>query len=204
MKKNVFFTPEDRIFFLEHFANYAMKAALDIICYCLMTNHTHLLVVPRMKESLEKTFKPLHLRYSQRLNKRNNTVGLNWQGRFFSSPLDVDHSFYCVQYILLNPVRAKLVDKMEDYPWSSARAHLFGEPNPYLSANKNFLEMASNSAREVRYNCLDSSKQRERCSIISRNTKMNIPCGERRFIESLEQTTGRVLRYRPCGGQLKG
>jgi putative transposase len=57
-----------------------------------MTNHTHLLLIPSDETGLAKALKPLHMRYSQHLNYRFNRTGLNWQGRFFSAPLDATHS----------------------------------------------------------------------------------------------------------------
>jgi len=199
-RKQVFFTKEDRLFFLEKLLKYANRSGTEIASYCLMSNHTHLLVIPHETDSLARTFKPLHLLYSQRLNRRNDTTGLNWQGRFFSSPLDEQHVFAAVQYILLNPVRAKLVKRVDDYFWSSARAHIYGEENSYLTASTEMLEVAKNSALELREG-IDSEVRKEQISIISRNTKMNIPSGNSDFIDSLELLTGRTLRYRKRGAQ---
>ena len=86
-KQRVFFSHDDREFFLEKLLKYSTLARLQIVSYCLMDNHTHLIVVPEDSKSLSATFKPLHMVYSQRLNKKSKLVGRNWQGRYFSSPM---------------------------------------------------------------------------------------------------------------------
>jgi putative transposase len=86
-RMDVFFDDEDRNCFLEQLAHYTTKAGVSIVSYCLVTNHTHLLLVPSDEEALAKALKPLHMRYSQYLNHRFSDTGLNWQGRFFSAPL---------------------------------------------------------------------------------------------------------------------
>jgi putative transposase len=60
----------------------------------LMNNHIHLILQPTTKEGLQKVLKPLHMRYSQYINKQQNITGILWQGRFFSSPLDNNFCHY--------------------------------------------------------------------------------------------------------------
>ena len=57
------------------------------------------------------------------LNKRHGFSGHVWQGRFFSCPLDEAHLWAAIRYVELNPVRAGMVARAEDYKWSSAPAH---------------------------------------------------------------------------------
>ena len=65
------------------------------------------------------------------LDFREGWRGYLWQGRFASYPLDQP----TVRYVERNPVKAGLVMRAEDYPWSSARAHVWREPGPVLSPN---------------------------------------------------------------------
>ena len=90
-----------------------------------MTNHVHLLVVPLHERSLAQTGQ-MHLRYTGMINTRMGETGHLWQNRFFSCPLDYEYLWRALRYIEQNPVRAGLVSTAEDYPWSSARAHLGG------------------------------------------------------------------------------
>jgi putative transposase len=71
-RAKVFFDDEDRYFFLEQLVHYTMQARVLIVSYCLMTNHTHLLLIPSDETGLAKALKPLPMRYSQHLNYRFN------------------------------------------------------------------------------------------------------------------------------------
>jgi hypothetical protein len=63
-----------------------------------MNNHIHLILQPTTKDGLQKVLKPLHMRYSQYINKQQNITGILWQGRFFSSPLDEQYTCYGFAY----------------------------------------------------------------------------------------------------------
>jgi len=198
--RTVFFSDKDTSVFLEQLYDYSTKAKLQLACYCLMPNHTHLIVIPEQPDSVWRTFKPLHMRLSQRLNRRFDQRGINWQGRFFSSPMDEIHTFRAFQYVCLNPVRAGLVSRIEEYRWSSAKAHLGLADDPNITANKIWREMATNALAEaLRTGLLDAPE----FSLLRRNTSTNLPTGADQFIKMLERTTGRSLSYRPPGRPAK-
>ncbi|VVH63719.1 hypothetical protein BSPWISOX_300, partial [uncultured Gammaproteobacteria bacterium] len=88
-----------------------------------MNNHIHLILQPTTKEGLQKALKPLYMRYSQYINKQQNITGILWQGRFFSSPLDEQYTYYGFAYVENNPVKAKMVENATDYKYSSAMCH---------------------------------------------------------------------------------
>ena len=69
------------------------------------------------------------------INFRENWRGYLWQGRFISYPLSERRLYAAMRYVERNPVRAGLVKKSEDYPWSSAKAHVFGKKDILLSDN---------------------------------------------------------------------
>jgi len=73
---------------------------------------------------LHKAIGEAHRRYTLRVNMREGWKGHLWQERFSSFPMDERYLLAATRYIELNPVRAKLVKKAEDYKWSSAKAHL--------------------------------------------------------------------------------
>ena len=129
----VFFKEEDRRLYLKILAHFAKKYGVEIWSYCLMTNHLHLAAVPSRPESLAKMMAAVHKRYTVMINIRNNWKGTLWQGRYLSYPMDEIYLYTCVRYIERNPVRAKIVRSAEDYPWSSARAHIFKRADPVLS-----------------------------------------------------------------------
>ena len=91
-----------------------------------MDNHVHLLAVPEKEESLALGIGHTHNRYTRGINFRENWRGYLWQGRFSSCPLDDRGAVAVLRYIELNPVRAGLVRYAEQWPWSSAAAHVKG------------------------------------------------------------------------------
>jgi putative transposase len=113
----------DRITYLELLRQYSELCSLSLLGYCLMSNHVHLIVVPRTAEALARTLKLVHGRYASYWNARQSSTGHVWQGRFYSCPLDDGHLWEALRYTELNPVRAGLVEAAENWIWSSAPAH---------------------------------------------------------------------------------
>jgi putative transposase len=114
---------EDREAYLTWLQAYCEKFEVEILAYCLMTNHVHLVAIPATDDGLQRVLKPLHMRYAQRINRAKGWKGHLWQGRFFSSPLDEAYLWAAVRYVERNPVRAGMVSRAENYRWSSAAAH---------------------------------------------------------------------------------
>lgn len=133
---DVFLSDEDRLLYLRLLAQYGQSAQLDIWGYCLMSNHVHLIVVPRSEDSLARGVGLAHRRYATLLNKRNGWSGHLWANRFFSTPLDETHQWQAIRYIERNPVAAGMVAQSENYPWSSARSHSLGHNGPLLSPER--------------------------------------------------------------------
>ncbi|MBI3044788.1 MAG: transposase [Betaproteobacteria bacterium] len=83
-REKVFFSDADREAYLEWLAEYCAKHGVEVLAYCLMTNHIHAVTVPKTEQSLERVFRALHTRYAQRINRRKKWKGQLWQGRFFA------------------------------------------------------------------------------------------------------------------------
>ena len=91
-----------------------------------MPNHVHLILTPATPEGLGRALGKAHRRYSAFVNARNRVTGHLFQARFSSVVMDEEHLMAAARYVAMNPVRARLVERAEDWPWSSARAHLAG------------------------------------------------------------------------------
>ena len=91
-----------------------------------MTNHVHLVAIPERPDSLARALGQCRSRYAQGFNRRYGRTGDLWQNRFYSCPLGRTQLVRALLYVDLNPVRAGLVGRAEEYPWSSARAHAEG------------------------------------------------------------------------------
>lgn len=98
-----------------------------------MPNHIHLVIEPTIDGSLPKIMMRLTLAYSSYFNKKYGGVGHVWQGRYKSSLIDREEYFiWCGLYVELNPVRAGLVVRSEDWRWSSYNFYAFGPGDPLI------------------------------------------------------------------------
>ena len=125
-RETTFFTDADYRFYRDLLGEAADAAGTRIWAYCLMPNHVHVVAVPQGEDGLRATFAPVHRHYTARINARNAWTGHLWQARFGSVAMDEGHLLAALRYVSLNPVRARLVARAEDWPWSSVRAHLAG------------------------------------------------------------------------------
>lgn len=180
--------------YFEWLKEYSGKYGLKIWAYCLMTNHVHLVVVPRDRESLERVMRPLHMRYAQHINRLRGWSGHLWQGRFFSSALDERYLWCAMRYIERNPVRAGIVGKAEDYKWSSAAAHCGKRKDDVLSPDFHPATVIKDWSA-----WLKETDKKEDIDILRRNTQKGLPCGSGSFISKLEKLLDRKLRFRPRG-----
>ena len=126
-RETTFFEDMDYRLYRDLLAVASAKAGAEIWAYCLMPDHVHIIVTPRDADGLWRTFADLHRRYTAHINARNRWTGHLWQARFGSAAMDEDHLIAAIRYVSLNPVRARLVERAEDWPWSSVRAHRRGK-----------------------------------------------------------------------------
>lgn len=159
--QRVFFSDSDREFYLECVRKWCDKCEIKIYAYCLMDNHVHLVLLPSNWGALARAVGETHKAYTKMINKREGWTGFLWQGRFRSFILDEAYFWTVMRYVELNPVRAGMVRRPDDYCWSSARAHLGLEKNPVLDEVKllpnwrNILrrDLSSQELNEIRLSC---------------------------------------------------
>ncbi len=193
-REDVFFSDADRMRYLELLAHYADKHGLDILAYCLMGNHVHLVATPQRDSSLAAALKPVHLRYAQHVNWSQGLAGRLWQGRFFSCPLDEAHFWSAVRYVERNPVRARIVRYAENYPWSSAATHCGLRDQRFLSNRANWTDRIDDWSAWLR--------QKEDSVVVEelrRQTQTGRPAGSARFVARIERVLGRTLKPKPIG-----
>lgn len=131
-REAVFFEDGDYALYLDLLADAARRSGVAIWSYCLMPNHVHIVAVPGDDDGLRRTFRYVHRHYTGYINARLRTTGHLWQGRFSSVAMDEAHLVCALRYVALNPVRARLVKRADDWPWSSTRAHIVGESDGYV------------------------------------------------------------------------
>jgi putative transposase len=185
----IFRDEEDRKVYIALLKKYAEKHGLDIWAYCLMSNHVHHVAVPRTVHSLSRTFRDAHTAYALWFNKQWGQSGHAFQGRFFSCPMDDSYMWATVRYIERNPVKARFVERAEDYPWSSASAHCGLRDDDLLREGFPPEGVISNWSA-----WLGEEEDKQMIKTIRRQTHTGRPCGGKEFTERLETILGRSLR----------
>lgn len=125
-RQAIFFGDADRKAYLEMLGRACATHDTACLAWCLMANHVHLILVPASEDGLRAPLASVHTAYSQRINRAQGLSGHLFQGRFASYAMDDAHLMVAARYIENNPVAAGLVGRAEDWPWSSARAHIAG------------------------------------------------------------------------------
>jgi putative transposase len=122
-KTPVFHEDSDYLVYLRMLKKACLEYGLAIWAYCLMTNHVHLIAVPRELTSISRALHDAHTAYATYFNGRYGYVGHMWQRRPDICVMDERHTWNAIRYVERNPVRAHMVERAEDYLWSSAAAH---------------------------------------------------------------------------------
>ena len=160
----------------------------DVTCwaFCLMPNHIHAILVPSHEDGIRAALAATHRRYAGIINARRKKTGHFWQGRYGAAVMDEDHVAAAFRYILLNPVTAKLVDKPEQWPWSSAKAYLKGSEDGLTSKGPMLSRFPA--MRSLLGESVDLSEH-----VVRADETIGRPRGSAAFLSALEKQTGRAL-----------
>jgi len=181
---------EERTTYLDLLRQYAEEEQVVVTGYSLMSNHVHLIVIPRKPKALALAMKYTHGRYASYWNVGHQSCGHAWQGRFFSCPLDEAHFWAALRYAELNPVRAGLVQTPEAWPWSSAAAHCGLAPPDAIWDMTQWRERWNESSwREY----LAAQGTEEEIAALRQCTYSGRPLGTPEFIDGLEKAMKRQL-----------
>jgi putative transposase len=114
---------DDRIFFLELLALAVHRYRWVCQAFCLMTNHYHL-VIDTGRDDMSDGFQMLNGVYAQCFNQKHRRWGHVFGERFWCRPLDEEELESTCLYVMANPVRAGLCERVSDWPWSACRYDL--------------------------------------------------------------------------------
>ena len=148
-KENIFNDEIDNQKYLKIIREYQNIYNFILYTYILMPNHIHFVIEPSEKADISKIMHRINTNYVKYFTWKYKKVGHVHQGRFFSNIIAKDeYLLSVVRYVLLNPVRAKLVSTPYDWPWSSIHAYL-GKDNNNLKVDASFvLNMLSSDKKE--------------------------------------------------------
>ena len=192
-RQPTFFDDGDYALYRALLGEAARRAGSSVWPYCLMPNHVHLIVAPSDPDGLRRTFADAHRRYTGFINARHRWTGHLWQGRFGAVAMDEAHLAAAARYVALNPVRARLVDRARDWPWSSVAAHRAGEDD----------ELVQVAPLLDRYGPIDAflggveDEQATRALRMAETTGR--PVGGEAWLNDLERLSGRTLQRRKPG-----
>ena len=118
-RENIFIEEKNYRYFLSKVVT-TFNDKIDLISYCLMPNHFHLLVMVKDDGALEESMQKISTGYTRAINFAYNRTGHIFQGRFKNKLIpNNEYLLHLSRYIFRNPFRAGLVDKLEDWKCSS-------------------------------------------------------------------------------------
>jgi putative transposase len=186
-RQETFFCAADYRAYLALMAEWCGRRGVEIWAYCLMPNHVHLIATPETGDGLRRAIGEAHRRYTLRINRREDWTGHLWQGRFISFPMDQAYLLSAARYVELNPVRARLARRAQDYPWSSAAAHLAGQDDRLVKTGP-LLALVDDWAE-----FLDDGLDASAAEALRRHERSGRPLGGGSFLAALERRLGRTL-----------
>jgi len=144
-RADVFFDDGDRLAFLDAIAKAKARYPFRLYGYCLMSNHVHLALRPEPGESISRIMQSITVAHTWRHHRLHGSSGHVWQGRFKSPAIqDGDPLLTLLRYIEANPLRAGIVKKPVDYPWSSHAARVSVSRDPLLDDFPEWAELGAN------------------------------------------------------------
>jgi putative transposase len=192
-REPIFFENGDQEVYRDLLAEQTAKYRVAVWAWCLMPNHVHLILTACDEKGLGRAVGEAHRRYTNFINARGRWSGHLFQSRFSSVAMDESHLISAVRYVSLNPVRARLAIRAQDWPWSSVRAHLTGVDDelvsvrPVLDRVDRFADLLIDDPDERAFQALRESEGSGR------------PLGNADFIAGLEQLLGRPVARRAPG-----
>jgi putative transposase len=135
-------------YFLDRIKKAKQQYGFRLYHYCLMPNHVHLLIQTAKAQDFPKIMQGLLQGFGRWFKSRHGYVGHVWQGRY-KSPLIGDESYFLEvgRYIERNPVRAGLVTRPEDFPWSSYAMYAYGHSNELVDEDPYYHRIGSDTHR---------------------------------------------------------
>lgn len=202
-REATFIEPENYQFYLNLWQESSLRYGVAVHAYCLMTNHVHFLVTPENPTSISNTIKSVGSRYAQYINKAYKRTGTLWEGRHRASLIQSErYLLTCMRYIELNPVRAAMVERPEEYKWSSYGTNAWGDVNG-LSPHEEYWQLG----RDTKERChtyrelFKHQLSEENLHLFRKAAHYSQPVGDDRFRQQIEQQygikLGQMRRGRP-------
>jgi REP-associated tyrosine transposase len=187
-RARTFFGDSDYALYRDLLAENCRAADVEVWAWCLMPNHVHLILTPSDPDGLRRALARVHRSYAGLIQARRKRSGHFWQGRFGAVAMDEQHLAAALRYVSLNPVRARLTERAQDWRWSSTRAHLRGMDDGLTA-------LAPIQDRFPRFaDLLASEPEADLFERLRAAESIGRPLGSDRFLSRIERLTGRELK----------
>ena len=187
-RARTFFGDGDYSLYRDLLSENCRAADVEVWAWCLMPNHVHLILVPSDSDGLRRALARVHRSYAGIIQARRKRSGHFWQGRFGAVAMDEEHLAAALRYVSLNPVRARLAERAQDWRWSSTRAHLRGKEDGLTA-------LAPIRERYPRFaDLLASEPEAELFARLRAAESIGRPLGSDGFLARLERLTRRTLK----------
>lgn len=185
-RQDIFYTDKDRHVFLGLLENMADRFDIQIAAYVLMGNHYHLLL-KTIAPNLSKAMQWFGTTYTRRFHANNHTSGHLFQGRFKS--ILVENEAYLLRlssYVHRNPLRAGIVKRLADYPWSSYRYYAYSKKPPDWLTTHLIKDQIHDPNQSVAYRKMVQHYSDEKGRIWE-DVKHGLVLGSQNFVNTLKE-----------------
>ncbi|MEI6802958.1 MAG: transposase [Burkholderiales bacterium] len=204
-RQSIFESAQDYQQLLDLLDENARKCGVAVHAYVLMGNHFHLLVTPQTAEGLPQMMQAIGRRYVRYFNDRQKRSGTLWEGRYKSTVVQSErYLLACMAYIDLNPVRAGMVERAQDYPWSSHGHYAGLRIDSCVTPHPIFWELGNTPfAREAAYaEMVHAGINPVQRQALTDATLRGWALGEPAFVADLQSKTPRRLSKSSAGRPL--
>lgn len=201
-REAVFFEDEDYFEYLKILKKSADEQKCEVHAYVLMTNHIHLLLTPTGTDSVSGLFQAIGRHYVPYINKKYQRSGGLWEGRFKASMIDSSqYLLTCMRYIELNPLRAGMVCKPEQYRWSSYHFNALGISNPIITPHDEYtgLVKAVEERLALYREMVEHGNVANDVQDIRKTLQTGTPLGSDKFLNQIESMLGKKVGYSQRG-----
>lgn len=202
-RRAVFVDEGDYRYYLASLREWKSRLGVKLYAYCLMTNHVHLVFDPGDDtESIALLMKRLAARQTRYVNRQEGRSGTLWDGRFRSTPVETEaYLLACCRYVELNPVRARLVCRPEEYSWSSYRQKIGIERDTWLDFDPCYRTLGrSAEERHAAYAAwIGRGVTTKEADLIRSALQRGQLTGTGRFVEEVAARTGKRIELRGRG-----
>ena len=150
-KSYIFDESEDIKYYIKIMYKLMEEQKIEIIAYCIMNNHAHILVKTEDIKELSKYMQRLNAKYAKYYNTRYNRVGYVFRDRYKSEGIySDDHLYNCIRYIYNNPVKAGICSKESEYPYSNYKEIKGNTDNEYcfIDIEENYEKICKDAIKD--------------------------------------------------------